>query len=103
MTGGTALNLIYSEGIPRLSVDLDFNYRHEGSEDWGEVRTKIDDRLKAILESMGYEDLVIDPSYPLGRINAAYRNESGKRDELKLEVGYMRRFPFLKEDTVAKL
>lgn len=103
LTGGTALNLIHSEGIPRLSVDLDFNYRHEGSKDWGKIRVKIDDRLKAILKSMGYEDLAINPSYPLGRINATYRDESGKKDELKLEVGYMRRFPFLKEDTISSL
>lgn len=84
-------------------MDLDFNYRQEGSEDWGEVRTRIDDRLKAILGSMGYEDLKINPSYPLGRINAAYSDKSGKMDDLKLEVGYMRRFPFLKEDIVAGL
>jgi len=100
LTGGTALNLIYTEGIPRLSVDLDFNYRHKESVDWGKVRTRIDDRLKAILESMGYGDLKINPSYPLGRINAAYSAESGKMDELKIEVGYMRRFPFLKEDII---
>lgn len=102
LTGGTALNFIYTEGIPRLSVDLDFNYRHEGSDDWGSVRTRIDNRLKAILESMGYEDLKINPSYPLGRINASYSDEFGKTDGLKLEIGYMRRFPFLKKDTVKK-
>lgn len=103
LTGGTALNLVYTEGVPRLSVDLDFNYRHEDFENWGKVRTRIDDRLKAILGTTGYEDLKINPSYPLGRINATYRDESGKRDELKLEVGYMRRFPFLEEDTIASL
>ncbi len=26
--GGTALNFIYFQDVPRLSVDLDFNYRH---------------------------------------------------------------------------
>ncbi|KXA92835.1 hypothetical protein AKJ66_03400, partial [candidate division MSBL1 archaeon SCGC-AAA259E22] len=100
LTGGTALNFIYTEGIPRLSVDLDFNYRHEGSEDWGKVRTRIDSRLKLILESLGYENLRINPSYPLGRINATYSDEFGKMDGLKLEIGYMRRFPFLKKDTI---
>lgn len=103
LTGGTALNLIYGEEIPRLSVDLDFNYRHINSEDWGEARDRIDERLKAALGSMGYDDFTINPSYPLGRINAAYSGRTGRRDELKLEIGYLQRFPFLREDVKAQL
>jgi len=37
--GGTALNVIYTSRTLRLSVDLDFNYRHKGTKDWGQVRT----------------------------------------------------------------
>lgn len=103
LTGGTALNLVHAENIPRLSVDLDFNYRHMDSRDWGKVRDKVDERLKNTLESMGYEELTINPSYPLGRINAAFINESGRREELRLEVGYLRRFPILEEDAEAEL
>ncbi len=33
--GGTALNFIHFEEVPRLSVDLDFNYRHIDEGDWG--------------------------------------------------------------------
>lgn len=40
--GGTALTFIYSPQILRLSTDLDFNYRHTNTTDWGEVRKEID-------------------------------------------------------------
>ena len=53
--GGTALNFIYL-GQPRLSEDLDYNYRHIDEEDWGEVRDRIDDDLKWIINSLGYKE-----------------------------------------------
>ncbi len=49
--GGTVLNFVYLDQ-PRLSEDLDFNYRHIDQEDWGEVRDKIDENLKYILRSI---------------------------------------------------
>jgi predicted nucleotidyltransferase component of viral defense system len=33
--GGTAFAFVYSDEILRLSVDLDFNYRHMDGRDWG--------------------------------------------------------------------
>ena len=67
--GGTALNFIFFDEIQLLSVDVDFNYRHLGGGDWGEVRNEIDDRIKRILYAQGYEesDLAINASYPLTR------------------------------------
>lgn len=44
--GGTALTFIYSHEILRLSTDLDLNYRHLDTRDWGEVRNEIDERIK---------------------------------------------------------
>lgn len=44
--GGTALTFIYSKEILRLSIDLDLNYRHLDSRDWGGVRNEIDQRIK---------------------------------------------------------
>ncbi|KXA99948.1 hypothetical protein AKJ42_02105 [candidate division MSBL1 archaeon SCGC-AAA261C02] len=99
LTGGTALNLIHTKEIPRLSVDLDFNYRHVDDEDWGTVRDKIDDRLKKILRAMNYTSFSINATYPLGRITVDYTNQAGRNDKLKIEIGYMRRFPLLKNDT----
>lgn len=79
LTGGTALNLIYGEEIPRISVDLDFNYRHIDSEDWGEARDRIDVRLKAILDSMGYDDLTINPPLSSGKNQRGLQRTDGTK------------------------
>ena len=97
LVGGTALNFIYCD-MARLSVDLDFNYRHVDAEDWGNVRKDVDEKIKSYLGSMGYEELKINPAYPLGRVVISYRNILGLLDEIKIEVGYMNRIPILKKD-----
>jgi len=101
--GGTALTFIYSKEILRLSIDLDLNYRQIDKEDWGEVRSEIDERIKALLYRQGYKesDLAISPSYPLARITVQYINIRGLKDNYKIEIGYMRRYPVLKADTLA--
>jgi predicted nucleotidyltransferase component of viral defense system len=99
--GGTALNLVHSKDPPRLSEDLDFNYRHVDWGDWGEVRTKIDLELKGILHRLGYkeEDVHIQPQYNLGRFFVKYRTRTGQKDLIKIEIGYMRRISDLKRDS----
>lgn len=101
--GGTALTFIYSKEILRLSIDLDLNYRHLDKKDWGEVRSEIDERIKALLYRQGYKesDLAISPSYPLTRITVQYTNTRGLKDNYNIEIGYMRRYPILKADTLA--
>ncbi|MFQ6136390.1 MAG: nucleotidyl transferase AbiEii/AbiGii toxin family protein [Candidatus Hydrothermarchaeales archaeon] len=100
--GGTALNFIYLEDIPRLSVDLDFNYRHIDTKNWGRVRDEVEDRIKKLLQMRGYEDLRINPSYPLCRIDVSYQNSSGLNDSFLIEIGYIRRYPILKQDSKAE-
>ncbi len=97
--GGTALNVLYLD-LPRLSEDLDFNYRHIDGNDWGLVRERLDEYLKSIIRSQGYkdEDLKISPHYNHCRFGLNYTAESGTRDQLKIEIGYMRRFANLKEE-----
>ena len=99
--GGTALTFIHSEKIYRLSVDLDFNYRHLDEKDWGETRKDIDAKLKELLYRQGYSssDLAISASYPLARITVSYTNTLGTNDSFKLEIGYMRRIPVLKTES----
>ncbi len=94
------MNFVYLDR-PRLSEDLDFNYRHIDQEDWGEVRDKIDENLKYILRSLGYEDenVKIDPKHNMCRFHIGYTTESGLNDNIKIEIGYMRRRPNLKNDT----
>ena len=63
--GGSALAFIHSKEVTRLSVDLDLNYRHAGGKDWGEVRSEIDERVKALLYRRGYGRADIDISQSL--------------------------------------
>jgi len=100
--GGTALNFIHFKEIQRLSVDIDFNYRHQGEEiDWGEIRADIDENIKQILASQGYndQDIKIEASYPLSRFTIKYTNHQDIHDSFKIETGYMKRIPILANDT----
>lgn len=97
--GGTALNFLYLNA-PRLSEDLDFNYRQTDSRNWGEVRSDIDNETKRILYDLGYgeENIKIQPTYNLCRFYIRYLNSMDRKDFIKIETGYMRRIPILKND-----
>jgi len=98
--GGTALAFVHFEAIERLSVDIDFNYRHIDEKDWGDVRDQVDENMKVILYSLGYtdDDIKIDPSYSLNRFIVNYSNHTERPDEIKIETGYLRRIPVLEAD-----
>jgi len=100
--GGTALAFIHLDEILRLSIDLDFNYRHIDEGDWGVIRDQIDDRNKRLLYAQGYsnEDLAVQATYPLGRITVQYENHLRQNDSFKIEIGYMRRIPILQLDSL---
>jgi predicted nucleotidyltransferase component of viral defense system len=99
--GGTALAFIYYQSLPRLSIDIDFNYRQVNSTEWGQVRTQIDEQVKTILAMQGYtpDQLAIQASYPLGRLDVHYTNTTGMHDRFNIEIGYLRRTPILPHDT----
>ena len=99
--GGTALNFLHLDN-PRLSEDLDYNYRHIDKEDWSKTRDKIDIDLKWIIDSLGYkkDDVKINSLYNQCRFHLNYTSETGVKDDLKIEIGYMRRFPNLNEDCI---
>jgi len=98
--GGTALNFLHFEDIPRLSIDIDFNYRDQQQNEWTQERNEIDTIIKKILHDLHYnnDDIAIQPSYPLTRFDVGYKTEDGGKDSLKIEIGYMRRIPVLPSD-----
>jgi predicted nucleotidyltransferase component of viral defense system len=98
--GGTVLNFLHFKDIPRLSIDIDFNYRDQQQNDWTQERNEIDIIIKKILHDLRYNngDIAIQPSYPLTRFDVRYKTEDGGRDSLKIEIGYMRRIPVLPSD-----
>lgn len=102
--GGTAFTFVYSPEILRLSIDLDFNYRHIDEADWGETRKEIDQKLKELIyrQEYGSANVAINASYPLTRFTVKYVNTIGTEDNFKIEIGYLRRTPILKSDTLAE-
>lgn len=99
--GGSALAFVHFDDVERLSVDIDFNYRHiDREKDWGDVRDVIESNLKTILNNQRYtEDTIsITPTYPLSRFTVKYTNHVGRPDEIMIETGYMRRIPILQTD-----
>jgi predicted nucleotidyltransferase component of viral defense system len=102
--GGTAFNFIYASEIQRLSVDLDFNYRLGNATDLREERKKIDNTLKDLLYRHGYieSNVKIKAKYPLTRFMVSYVNTLGLKDKFKVEMGYQKRIPILKNDVRAE-
>jgi predicted nucleotidyltransferase component of viral defense system len=98
--GGTALNFLHFKDIPRLSIDIDFNYRDQQQNDWTQERNEIDTILKKILHNLHYDNnaIAIQPSYPLTRFDVGYKTADGGKDSLKIEIGYLRRMPVLSKD-----
>ncbi len=58
--------------------------------------------MKKIFSDLGYEqdDIRIQASYPLTRFEVWYKSTSGGRDSVKVEIGYQRRLPILRNDLV---
>lgn len=96
-TGGTALNFIIFPQVERLSVDLDFNFRHVNVQaDWGDERDEIDRHVKQVLSDLKYKpsDIKINASYPITRFEVGY----DQKNFFKIEIGYMNRIPLFPND-----
>lgn len=98
--GGTSLNFLYFKDIPRLSIDIDFNFRDLKTGGWEKERNKIDDILKKILYDLKYlkSDIKIQASYPITRFDVYYLTKNKEKDSIKIEIGYMRRMPLFIND-----
>ncbi len=90
--GGTAINFIYFK-MPRLSVDIDFNFvSDEAREDMLKSRENIDRILTKIFNVEGYEIEKVQP-YALLQYNLKYNNTAGNVDRIKIEINFMERIP----------
>jgi len=98
--GGTSLNFLHFKDIPRLSIDIDFNYRDLKTGDWEQERNKIDNILKKILSDLKYvdTDIKIQATYPITRFDVHYTTKNTQKDSIKIEIGYMRRIPLFKKE-----
>lgn len=93
LKGGTALNLFHFD-LPRLSVDLDFNYI--GSVDVNVMKTDrehIEQAITAICEREGYSIRRMPTEHAGGKFIAGYNSALGSRGNLALDLNFMFRVP----------
>ncbi len=92
LKGGTAINLMFSE-IPRLSVDLDFDYCANVDRDgMMAAREHINEEILAYMQSEGY---VLAPNsknpHSLDSWAFSYINAGSNKDNIKIEINYSMR------------
>jgi len=93
LKGGTALNFIYLN-IPRLSVDLDFNFVGALEKNkMLQLRPTVTDRIKVVADSLGLTISKKPFSYILDRFLLRYRSLQGLRDSIRIEINYLERIP----------
>lgn len=89
LKGGTALNLTIFN-LPRLSVDLDFDFHtYDDRETVLKERTKVKELLRAYFDREGY--IVSQKSkdyFALESIVVGYQNNAGNHDNIKIEINY---------------
>ncbi|MFW5895390.1 MAG: nucleotidyl transferase AbiEii/AbiGii toxin family protein [archaeon] len=94
LKGGTAINFIYFD-LPRLSVDIDFDYINSNKKDQMlSDREDIETTLKKIFSTLDYSPEK-SKSYALDKYNLYYNNSVNNRDRIKLEINYLKRATIL--------
>lgn len=92
LKGGTAINLIHTN-LKRLSVDIDLDYhRYIDKDKAAEDRKAIIKELDNYMSSEGYE--ISDKtreSVILASRMYSYRNSSGNKDNIKVEINFINR------------
>ncbi|MFA3783384.1 nucleotidyl transferase AbiEii/AbiGii toxin family protein [Melioribacteraceae bacterium 4301-Me] len=93
LKGGTALNLIYWD-LPRLSIDLDFNYVGQIEKDkMLNDRNKITDLIFNIASFLGYSFNHQKDKYAQDRFILSYDKFNGGNETIEIEINYMLRVP----------
>ena len=93
LKGGTALNFLYLD-IPRLSIDIDFNYIGKiAREDMIETRPLIEKSIMTMGEKLGYDIKAKGQSYILSQYNLKYSTIRNTYDHIKVETNYLDRLP----------
>jgi predicted nucleotidyltransferase component of viral defense system len=94
LKGGTAINLFYTEQLPRLSLDADFNYI--GSTDRNvmlEEKIEIDRLLLDLCQRSGYEPHRNPRAHAGGKMVLTYQSLLGSKGRLELDLNYLYRAP----------
>ena len=93
MKGGTALNLFIFD-LPRLSVDIDFNYIGQHDRDTMLMeRPLIEQALEAIFQREGMGIQRIPLKHAGGKWQLKYESALGGRGNLEVDLNFMFGFP----------
>lgn len=88
LKGGTAINLIAFDKLPRLSVDLDLDFAHNISKEETDCQREIiNEALSAYSENMGYS-LSDRSNFILDSKSLTYTTTTGSIDKIKLDINY---------------
>ena len=93
LKGGTALNLMYLD-VPRLSIDLDFNFTGSVERDQMKtLRQGVETAIDKTGRSIGYEVTAGPSSYIMSRYRLRYTTLREIKDHIRVEVNYLDRLP----------
>lgn len=88
LKGGTAINLVAFNSLPRLSVDLDLDFAYNLSkEETLHQREIINNALSSYSEEMGYR-ISNRSSFVLDSKSLLYTTTTGSLDKIKLDINY---------------
>jgi predicted nucleotidyltransferase component of viral defense system len=94
LKGGTAINLFCTKELPRLSVDLDFNYI--GSLDLDKMRSDREKISDAILDNAAKLNMSVkrNPQRHAGsKVVLVYNSLMDNRGHIEIDINYMYRIP----------
>ncbi len=94
LKGGTALNLFHFDPVPRLSVDIDFNYIGDADPNvMKEERPLIENAISKILIQNQFKEDRKPNSYAGGKSIWRYDSVLGQKGNLEIDLNYMYRIP----------
>lgn len=93
LKGGTALNFIYLD-IPRLSIDLDFDYTGKiAKEEMEKQKPQLQKELTNIASKLEYNIKERGSSYIISRQSLQYQTIRNTKDHIGVEINYLDRMP----------
>lgn len=98
LKGGTALNLFHFK-LPRLSIDIDFNY--VGAADLSvmkEEREKVESLVLAIAKSLGLSPTKIPEEHACRKYTASYHSYFAGRGNVQIDINYLHRICYFKPE-----
>lgn len=94
LKGGTAINLFHTEELPRLSIDLDFNYiGASDKETMQKEKIELENVLLDICRRLRYTLDRNPRAHAGGKMILAYQGNTGGQGRLELDLNYLFRVP----------